>query len=182
MTKLLYTTSGCEAFPDVGKVLLPGVSSPAAFKVRKGDEIHLKLPDGQWLKTVAEKQRIISLTESASSHLKVTPGFFEVVVVPDEFLGVGFENGAEVYLVKPRHVAILDALERIKWEADECCLNPSDATELRKLNVSELMSRGFGEEKAEIISKGLMDGDYSLLGECLGLRLKIDSAAPLLQE
>lgn len=182
MTKPLYTTSECEAFPGVGKVLLPGVSAPSATKVRKGDEIHLKLPDGRWLKTVADNYRTIDLAEAVAKHLNVTPGFYEVVVVPDEFLGVGFENGAEVYLVKPRHVAILDALERIKWDADECCLNPSDATELRKLKVSELMSRGFGEEKAEIISKGLMNGDYSLLGECLGLRLKIDSTASLLQE
>lgn len=182
MTKLLYTTLTCEVLSDIGKVLLPGAPAPSGVKVRKGDEIHLKLPDARWLKTVAENYRTIDLAEAVAKSLKVEPGLFEVVVVPDEFLGVGFENGAEVYLVKPRHVAILDALERIKWDADECCLNPSDATELRKLKVSQLMNRGFGEEKAEIISKGLMDGDYSLLGECLGLRLKIDSTASLLQE
>ena len=115
MTKLLYTMLKCEVLPDVGKGLLPGASDPSAIKVRKRDEIHQKLPDGRWLKTVAENYRAIEWIESVARHLNVVPGSYEVVVVPDEFLAIGLENGAEVYLVKPRQVAIKGSPMRFSY-------------------------------------------------------------------
>ena len=71
---------------------------PSPTKVKKGDPIHLKLPDGKWLTTVAASDRMISLTGAAARRSKVEPGFYLAVVLPDDFLAVGLEKGAEVYL------------------------------------------------------------------------------------
>lgn len=184
MTRLLYTTTSCEVLPGIGKVLMPG--SPASadmIRVRKGDGIHLKIAGGGMLTTVAVKHQFIDLEESAAQRMNIAPGLYAVVLVPDEFLGVGLEDGAEVLLVKSRAVSILDALEEIKRKSDgqvELALNPADANELRKLTASELRSRDF--EEAEDISKALLEGNLKPLGDRLAIALSTSPDAPLLPE
>lgn len=184
MTRLLYTTTGCEVLPGIGKVLMPGAPASAdMIRVRKGDAIHLKLAEGGTLTTVAVKHQFIDLEDSAAQRISIAPGLYAVVVVPDEFLGIGLENGAEVHLVKSRAVSILDALEEIKRKSDgqiDLALNLADASELRKLTAFELKSRDF--EEAEEISRALLEGNLKPLGDRLAIDLGTSSEAPLLPE
>lgn len=182
MTRLLYTTTGCEVIPGTGKVLMPGAPASADMvRVRKGDAIHLKLAEGGTLTTVALRQQFPAWDESVAVRWTAAPGIHGVVVVPDEFLGIGLEDGAEVHLVKSRAVSILDALEEIKRKSDgqvDLALNPADANELRKLTPSELRSRDF--EEAEDISRALLEGNLKPLGDRLAIVLNtIPSAPPL---
>jgi hypothetical protein len=99
--KHLYTATHCEDLPGMGQVLLPGAPMrPSSTKVSEGDPIHLKLPNGKWLKTVAVKHKAINLDESAAGRSKVSPGYYWVIVLPDHFLNVGLERGAEIYLAQ----------------------------------------------------------------------------------
>ena len=186
MTRLLYTTISCEVLPGIGKVLMPGAPASAdMIRVRKGDEIRLKMAGGGMLTTVAEKHQFMDLEGSAAQRMNVAPGLYAVVVVPDEFLGVGLEDGAEVHLAKSRAVSILDALEEIKRKSEsdgriELALNPADADELRKLTPSELRNRNF--EEVEAISGALLEGNLQPLGDSLAIALSSSPGAPLLPE
>jgi hypothetical protein len=61
-----------------------------------------------------------------------------------------------------------------------CEINPIDACDLGKLTPQMLISRGFAEKYAEEVSSALLAGDVSVLGTCLGLRLRKQRWAPRL--
>src|SRR4051794_7147915 len=52
-------------------------------------------------------------------------------------------------------------------------INPNDALDLRKLTVGDLMARGFDGEKAQVVSRDLLDGNFETFGQALGIQLEV---------
>lgn len=62
-------------------------------------------------------------------------------------------------------------------------VNAVEAYALRKLKPSDLVSRGYEQKTAEVVSSALLNGDYGPLGKSMGLQLSPNpDAARLLPE
>lgn len=81
-------------------------------------------------------------------------------------------------------IEALDALMAVTHEEEhgsKFLVHPEDGKDLRKLKISDLMSREFSEREAEEVSSALLHNGLEILGRALGLDLSESYDAPRLR-
>lgn len=97
--RLLYQAYACEKMDDEGRLLLPGYPAQTGTRLlQAGDKIQVELADGTLLHSTVVKTQMLSFADSAASRLRVTPGFYYAIKVPNDFDAPGVELGAKVFL------------------------------------------------------------------------------------
>jgi hypothetical protein len=99
--QLLYKAYACEEM-EGGKFLLPGFPVEPGEKesLQPGDKIIVELADGTRLKTTVVNTKISSYTDAVATKLnvRIKPGYYYVIQVPDDFSPEAVNLGVKVFL------------------------------------------------------------------------------------
>ncbi len=82
----------------------------------------------------------------------------------------------------PEMYAALRAATKPLTMGSSFSINPAALLDLQKLTPEDLVELGYGEKYAKEACSGLAKGSLASLGQCMGLELSVDRAAPRLIE